>query len=389
MEEKKLPKGITRRKDGRLMGRVQVDGERVSIYGKSVKEIQEQMEEIKYKMKHGIHCRPKEIRVNEWFKIWIDEYKSMQCKSQTILFYQNTYKRYIRDEIGSRRITDIKPVALQKIINTLYKNNYSSTTVKSVQTILSGMFSQALKDGIIVINPAMNLTLPRFRNGKAKERRVMSQEETAVFLQYAENSVYYDYYRLALCTGMRINEVLGLQWNDIDWKRKVICIRGGLVYESGRGIKKDTPKTQAGDREIPMIESSEQLLKDLWKKHSEKRLMLGDVWRERKGIENLVVSGVFGGSIYDTNVRKDIDRIIEKINADGISFEHITPHTFRHPYVKHKTKSFLRNSRVFKADFCAPSHSLCTEVFHFPDNINLISGVNIHTFNQCVSQGGI
>ena len=64
-------------------------------------------------------------------------------------------------------------------------------------------------------------------------------------------------------------------------------------------------------------------------------------------------------------------------------------HSLRHPYVKHKTKSFLRNSRVFKADFCAPSHSLCTEVFHFPDNINLISGVNIHTFNQCVSQGGI
>lgn len=70
-------------------------------------------------------------------------------------------------------------------------------------------------------------------------------------------------------------------------------------------------------------------------------------------------------------------------------FENFHFHTLRHPYVKHKTKSFLRNSRVFKADFCAPSHSLCTEVFHFPDNINLISGVNIHTFNQCVSQGGI
>lgn len=158
--------------------------------------------------------------MNEWFKIWIDEYKSMQCKSQTILFYQNTYKRYIRDAIGSRRITDIKPVALQKIINTLYKNNYSSTTVKSVQTILSGMFSQALKDGIIVINPAMNLTLPRFRNGKAKERRVMSQEETAVFLQYAENSVYYDYYRLALCKGCVLMKCLDFNGTILIGKEK-------------------------------------------------------------------------------------------------------------------------------------------------------------------------
>lgn len=332
MAEKKLPKGITRRKDGRLMGRVQVDGERISVYGKSVKEIQEQMEELKYKMKHGIHCRPKEIRVNEWFTTWIDEYKSIQCKSQTILFYQNIYKRYIRDVIGSRRITDIKPVMLQKIINTLYRKNFSITTIKSVQTLLNGMFSQALKDGMIVINPAMNLTLPRFRDKKPKERRVMSQEETAIFLNYAENSAYYDYYRLALCTGMRINEALGLQWNDIDWKRKTICIRGGLVYESGKGIKKDTPKTLAGTREIPMIDSSEQLLKDLWKKDAEKRLMLGNVLREREGIENLVLSGVFGGSIYDTNVRKDIDRIVKHINDDGIVFEHITPHTFRHTF---------------------------------------------------------
>lgn len=332
MAEKKLPKGITRRKDGRLMGRVQVDGERISVYGKSVKEIQEQMEELKYKMKHGIHCRPKEIRVNEWFNTWIDEYKSIQCKSQTILFYQNTYKRYIRDVIGCRKITDIKPVMLQKIINTLYRENFSVTTIKSVQTLLNGMFSQALKDGMIVINPAMNLTLPRFRDKKPKERRVMSQEETAIFLNYAENSVYYDYYRLALCTGMRINEALGLQWNDIDWKRKTICIRGGLVYESGKGIKKDTPKTLAGTREIPMIDSSEQLLKDLWKKDAEKRLMLGNVLKERKGIENLVLSGVFGGSIYDTNVRKDIDRIVKHINDDGIAFEHITPHTFRHTF---------------------------------------------------------
>ena len=75
--------------------------------------------------------------------------------------------------------------------------------------------------------------------------------------------------------------------------------------------------------------------------------------------------------------------------AKAAGVKRIRIHDLRHPYVKHKTKSFLRNSRVFKADFCAPSHSLCTEVFHFPDNINLISGVNIHTFNQCVSHGGI
>ena len=98
------------------------------------------------------------------------------------------------------------------------------------------------------------------------------------------------------------------------------------------------------------------------------------------GIENGDRLFYFTKSALD----KEIKCIAAKIGLPAIRV-----HDLRHPYVKHKTKSFLRNSRVFKADFCAPSHSLCTEVFHFPDNINLISGVNIHTFNQCVSHGGI
>lgn len=101
--------------------------------------------------------------------------------------------------------------------------------------------------------------------------------------------------------------------------------------------------------------------------------------------------GAFNNVIYnviDAYNREEVGRA-KKEHRKPEQLPQISAHNLRHPYVKHKTKSFLRNSRVFKADFCAPSHSLCTEVFHFPDNINLISGVNIHTFNQCVSQGGI
>lgn len=332
MAEKKLPKGVTLRKDGRYMGRLQIDGERVTLYSSNLSDLINQMEDTKYQMKHGFYCRPKEIRVNEWFNTWMDEYKSLQCKSQTVRLYRNNYKRYIQELIGKKKVTDVKPAVLQKIINGLHKAGYSRAIITSVQTIIKGMFLQALRDGIIINDPAKNLTLPKFRQKAKSERRVMSKEEMDIFLQYAEDSAYYDYYRLALCTGLRINEAFALQWDDIDWKRKMICIKGTLVYESGQGVRKDSTKSAAGFREIPMIDASETLLKALRKKRAKTRILLGTNWKEREGLEDLVLFNAFGSSLCDTNVRKDINRIVKRINQDGIKFAHITPHTFRHTF---------------------------------------------------------
>lgn len=332
MAEKKLPKGVTLRKDGRYMGRLQIDGERVTLYSSNLSDLINQMEDTKYQMKHGFYCRPKEIRVNEWFNTWMDEYKSLQCKSQTVRLYRNNYKRYIQEPIGKKKVTDVKPAVLQKIINSLHKAGYSRAIITSVQTIIKGMFLQALRDSIIINDPAKNLTLPKFRQKAKSERRVMSKEEMDIFLQYAEDSAYYDYYRLALCTGLRINEAFALQWDDIDWKRKMICIKGTLVYESGQGVRKDSTKTAAGFREIPMIDVSETLLRTLRKKRAKTRILLGTNWKEREGLEDLVLFNAFGGSLCDTNVRKDINRIVEQINQDGIKFAHVTPHTFRHTF---------------------------------------------------------
>lgn len=332
MAKKKLPKGVTLRKDGRYMGRIQVDGELVTLYSRNLPELVDRMEDTRYQMKHGFYCRSKEIRVNEWFRTWIDEYKILRCKSQTIRLYQNTYERYIQETIGRRKVTDIKLAVLQKIINSLHEKGYSRAVITSVQTIIKGMFLQALRDGIVISDPAKNLVLPKFQRTAKGQRRVMTREETDTFLQYAEKSAYYDYYRLALCTGLRINEAFALQWDDIDWERKMIGIKGTLVYETGKGVRKDSTKTDAGFREIPMIDASEKLLKKLRKKHAEMRILLGPEWKEREGLEDLVLFNAFGSSLCDTNVRKDINRIVERINQDGIPFAHITPHTFRHTF---------------------------------------------------------
>lgn len=168
-------------------------------------------------------------------------------------------------------------------------------------------------------------------------------------------------------------------------RNRLINIDHQLSKISGIGYHVDPPKTKSGIRQIRMSAAVYEALGRVLKNRGRAKPIVIDsygkfLFLNRNGLPKVAVNydSMFRGLVKKYN--KNHEETLPKVT---------TPHTLRHPYVKHKTKSFLRNSRVFKADFCAPSHSLCTEVFHFPDNINLISGVNIHTFNQCVSQGGI
>lgn len=333
MAEKKLPKGITLRKDGRYMARFQYEGERYTLYDNNLKELLEKVDNMKYELKHGMFCKPKELTVTSWFDTWIDQYKSGTCKASTIQTYRQSFENYIKPILGKRKVTDIQPQIMQKIINDLHKNGFSKSRVNIVYAILCGMFEQAQRNKLIINNPADALVFPKFRRTNQDDRRVMTLEEQRIFLEYAQDSKYYNFYVMALATGMRINEITALQWTDIDWINKIIHVTGTLVYvRKDGGRYKDNPKTESSRRDIPMLSHVETMLKDIRKAQLENRLLLGAHWKEEKGLENLVFTYESGGALWDTGIRVDMKKTIEKIHAAGIEFEPITPHTFRHTF---------------------------------------------------------
>lgn len=330
---KTLPKGITLRSDGRYMARFQYDGERYTIYGINAKELLEKMDNMKYELKHGIFCEPKEITVSSWFETWLDQYKNNTSKASTIQTYRQSYTKYINPILGKRKVTDIQPQTLQKIINDLYKKGFSKSRVNFVFVILSGMFSQAQKNKLIINNPADALVFPKYRKKGQNEKRVMSLKEQQIFLKYAKGSAYYDFYVMALSTGMRVNEITGLQWSDIDWKNKVIHVTGTLVYlRDGSGRYKDSPKTESSRRDIPMLNNIEELLKNLRHRQLENRLKLGDKWKEEDNLKNMILTYEDGGAFWDTGIRVDMKKIANAIRKEGIEFDPVTPHTLRHTF---------------------------------------------------------
>ena len=139
MGAKGLPKGITQRPDGRYMARFQYKGEKYCLYDYNIERLQERMSDLKYEVRHGVYAKEGNVTVDEWFKIWIDEYKKNVVKEATLFRYESVYNKHIKNVLGDKKLRDTRPEHIQKLYNGLK----GTETVVIAATILSGMFEQA------------------------------------------------------------------------------------------------------------------------------------------------------------------------------------------------------------------------------------------------------
>lgn len=326
---KALPKGITLRNDGRYMGRMKHMGEPHYVYGSTIKETKKKLDDLRYELEHGLFAKESEISVDSWFHTWLTEYKAPSVKRGTIGVYEDTYDSYISKPFGKKRLKEIRPEQIQRLYNSLYKDEYSRNTIELVSVVLSGMYKQAYKNQLIIKNPVPLATLPKF--SEHKERRVLTLEEQTTFLKHAAGTKYDYIYELALSTGMRSGEMCGLEWKDIDFTNRIIHVRGTLV-QNRYGFYKDLPKTHSSLRDIPMLDNVYELLKNRRKVQLEQKLLAGSYWQSLDGLENLAVTTETGRPLGKGYLNKEIVKIVGKIQENESDFQALTVHTFRHTF---------------------------------------------------------
>ncbi|MCA1637507.1 MAG: glycoside hydrolase family 92 protein, partial [Acidobacteria bacterium] len=200
----------------------------------------------------GVFIEPASMSLNEYLDKWLSESAKPRLREATLDSYQSLLQKHVREKLGSRKLSDIKPLDVQKLYNRMTENLLSPRTVRYVHTILKSAFSQAIKWQMLSVNPCSIADLPRQQKN---EMKAFSPEQAKRFLEAAKDSKHGLVFAFALASGMRPEEYLALKWSDIDFEKHTATVQRTLIWRKGGGWYFSEPKTVRSRRTLPLPES--------------------------------------------------------------------------------------------------------------------------------------
>ena len=341
---RKLPKGIRENK-GTYEARAMVNGVKICLYGSDLDHLIEEFHQAKEKVKNSIDYRKTMITLNEWFEEWFTEVKAHKVKETSIHPMKNNFKRTFGFYIGLKKLKDIKPLDVQRALNTMEQEGISNSAMREALGRLRECMEFAVGNQMIASNPCLIAEVP-WTYKKAKEEIALTQEEQNTLLNEVEDSWYKEMFYFMCLTGVRVGELGGLQWSDIDFSKKCITIRRSLSCSYCNGKKREmlvSPKTVNSTRQIPFLGEMEEVLKSQKEKQKRLKAELGERWRSGEEFSDLVFTTGMGSPcsryIVDKEVKKVIKRIREKEAVLAVQEQRepkiirdFHPHTLRHTF---------------------------------------------------------
>ena len=226
----------------------------------------------------------KAIKFEVFAEQWFEEYAKLNLRNTS---YERMKQLTVRvyPAIGHLRLDKITSRHIQQFINDLALNGKSLKNGRPLSrktavhhlSFISDVFSYAVKMEMLTDNPCKRVTVPK---GEKKEKDIYTLEEVAQLFQLLETAPlkYRTFFTLAIYSGFRRGEMLGLEWKDIDWEHNVISVRRTSNYTASKGIYTDTTKTKKSQRSLKFPQSVMDLLREYKDEQDEERIRLGTKW---------------------------------------------------------------------------------------------------------------
>lgn len=326
---------IRQRPDGRwearyTVGRDPGTGKQIqrSVYGQTQAEVRKKLSQISTEMDNGVYKDPSKITVGEWLDIWLEEYNG-NVKPFTINAYEKNIRIHIKPYIGAVKLAALTVPQVQRLYNGLSKGidghkALSPKSVKDIHGVLHKALKQATTVGYLRYNPADNCALPRIVRSEIKP---FDDLQIPQFLTAIKGHKFENLYILALFTGMREGELLGLTWDCVDIIKQSITVCRQLQKGKNKGdpyaftsLKNDKGRSITVSK--PVIEA----LRSQFTWQLEARRVAGNLWSEGD-FENLVFTNEFGKHLVAGTVYKNFKAIVTEMGLPDMRF-HDLRHTF-------------------------------------------------------------
>nr|WP_073006214.1 tyrosine-type recombinase/integrase [Clostridium amylolyticum] len=314
---------------------------RKEFLGKCKTEAEGKRDDYLNGIKNGLNVDFKDVALGPLMHMWLFEIIRVDknIKPPTFSRYEGVFRKYIKDsEIYGLKLNGLKTILIQRYYNKLYKNGTSSYSINYLNKLLCQFFNYAVEENYILKNPCKSrksIVIPGEVKLEDEEDSLeyFTTEEIEKLKAALEGHSLKGLVLLALGTGMRRGELLGLAWTDINYKNLTITVkrtvsRTHIIESDGSRVYKtivQTPKTKSSIRKVSFPEKLIPILKEVEVKQKKAKMKAGSSYIKQD--YDFVFTTASGNLLNVANVSRSWSNLLSKNKIPHRKF-HALRHTF-------------------------------------------------------------
>ena len=252
---------VRKRTDGRWEGRIVIghkdDNSPIykSVFAKTQKELMPKLRQAIEDYQGADFSEESNITLNEWMKKWLAEYAEPALRQNTVTGYKRNIKNHIAPALGNKQLRFITSRDVQKFYNSLSRKEVNKvgnhktladSTVRAIHMLLHEILDSAVKANLIFKNPAEGAKIPK--NNYAP-KRILNEEQLEIFMKaILDEPMWHDFFYTEITTGLRLGEICGLKWSDLDESTGKLKIQRSVSQAEGGEVNIGETKTERRDK---------------------------------------------------------------------------------------------------------------------------------------------
>lgn len=308
---------LHQRLNGTWRAQISLNGKRISKGFKVKADAQAWLRQMQTQLDRGLDYEASKITLMEYLPLWLEN-STLALRPRTARQYGDVVRKHIIPYIGNSQLKDLRLAGIERFYNNLVQAGLGIRTIRITHSVLHRALEKAVRYGYIVHNPCHDAALPRYQHG---EMKVLDEAEVNQLLVTAIGIPFEALYHLAVKTGMRQGELLGLRWSDLQWHSGHLYVHRQVQDARGGGYIFQEPKTRSGRRTIQLGEGTLDALRRHREIQRSQISRMGERWQDN----DLIFTSKVGTPINPSNLRKDFAELLEKAGLKKIRF-----HDLRH-----------------------------------------------------------